>query len=241
MQYNTLDDYKTEFAPGVFNDSMAEFMPRITWGHDWHDPLGRWTAYEETDLKYLDLVGEFDDFDAVPRARQAYAQLRSGTISQFSVGFMPQAYERDEETDVIRFTRARLDEVALVIVGAVPGTELLAIRNRPHITIRSTVLPMEVATDILVKLSQGDLDLTDALVQVKERAVAVEELDEEAPEGTEEPETPETPEHSDEPDEGEGEGTETPPEGTEEEPPAAELDEETQAEVEAALALVADL
>lgn len=246
MQYNVLDDYKTEFAPGVFNESMAEFMPRITWGHDWHDPLGRWIAYEETDGKYLDLVGQLDDFEAVPRARQAYAQLQSGTISQFSVGFMPLAYERDNETDIITFTRARLDEVALVIVGAVPGTELLALRNRPRINIRSNVLTLDAATSILVKLSQGELDLTDALVQVKEQAVAVEELegDEGDPPPADPPADPPaawTEEQlamwpdGDPPEDWDGV---TPPETGELDPPAA-IDPELAAEAEAALALVA--
>lgn len=240
MTYNVVDDYNTTFAPGVFNESMAKRMPTITWSHDWSDPLGRWISYEETDGKYLDLLGEFDNFDAVPRARQAYAQLQSGTIGQFSVGFVPQAYEQDEETDVITFTRARLDEAALVIVGAVPNTQLLAIRNRPKITLlRQQVLSSEDATAILIQLSQGEMDLTDALVAIKERAVVAEELDGEAPpEAPEAPETPEGSEHSPDPNEGEGEGTETPPEPPEEQPPAEETDPELDAEVEAALALV---
>jgi HK97 family phage prohead protease len=247
LTYNALDDYRTQFAPGVFNESMDRNMPKITWGHDWQDPLGRWVSYEETDAKYLDLLGEFDDFEAVPRARQAYAQLQSGTISQFSVGFMPQEYARDEETDVITFTRGRLDEVALVIVGAVPGTELLALRHRPRITLlRQQVLTQEDATAILVKLSQGEMDLTDALVAVKERAVTAEEL-----EATEGDEDDEGSEHSQGAGDGQPEGTETPPEGTGDDEPDdgdddegddegnGEEDAELQAEIDAALATVA--
>lgn len=243
MQYDIVDDYRTEFAPHVFNESMAKRLPRITWGHDWADVIGRTVAYEEPDDKFLDLIGELDDFDAVPRARQAYAQLQSGTIQEFSVGFLPQAWERNEDTDVIRFTKARLDEVALVLAGAVPGTELLAIR-RPHIYVRSNVLTQAQATDILVQLSQGDLDLADALMLIKTEAVPIEDIDDEGSgddekpsEGTEEPEGDE---HSSDPDEGQGTGTETPPEPTEDQS-SGELDADLAAEAADALALVASI
>ena len=189
IHYNVIDDYRTEFAPGVFTDSLLMRLPRIVWGHDWTDPIGRWVDYEDTP-DHLDLIGEFDDFEAVPRARQGYAQLKSGTIDQFSVGFMPEDGEevmRDGQ-HIFRFTKARLDEVSLVLVGAVPNTQLLAIRSQSPIVVRdpaAAVIGKDFAASVILDLHSGKLDLADALQAIKQSqqapAAETETGDEEPP------------------------------------------------------------
>lgn len=171
LNYNVLDDYDTEFAPGLFRESMDARMPRIVWGHDWRQVLGRWTQYKDT-KDSLTLTGEFDDFDHVPMARQAFHQLQSGTIDQFSVGFVPTEWEdrkvEGKEFMVRRFTRGRLDEVSLVLMGAVPGTELLAVRSGGlKLHVREPLIPKEKAADVLLRLHTGELDLADALQAIK--------------------------------------------------------------------------
>ena len=136
LTYGVVDTYNTIFDHGVFDASLEERMPKVTWGHDWTDPIGRyvdWKNIEERDGKpsSLRLVGELDDFSAVPRARQASAQLKSGTISQFSVGFHRDPKGTYEDDDgITHFRTAGLDEVALVLVGAVPGTKLVSVRSQ---------------------------------------------------------------------------------------------------------------
>lgn len=172
LRYNTVDEYGTEFSPECFVESLERRMPRIVWGHDWTDPIGRWIRWEnviDDDGVRLDLVGEFDDFAAVPRARQAYAQLKSGTIDQFSVGFMPEearivVHDGDE---VVQFTRGRLDEASLVLVGAVPGTALLSVRHPAIQTRNDATIPKDKAAALLLDLHQGKIDLADALQAVK--------------------------------------------------------------------------
>lgn len=174
LTYNVLDDYGTEFAPGCFDESMNERMPRICWGHDWREPLGRYTAWRAKGDK-LQLDGEFDAFDDVPRARQAYAQLKSGTIDQFSVGFVPTEWQdrkvEDSDYMIRTFTKGRLDEVSLVLVGAVPDTELLSVRSpnaHPIIVLtREPLIAKEAAAAILLRLHLGEVDLADALAEVK--------------------------------------------------------------------------
>jgi HK97 family phage prohead protease len=187
MRYNQVDDYRTVFKPGVFTESMEARMPRIVWGHDWTDPLGRWVDKDDT-RSHLDLRGRFDlqmltqlsadgeavvgQVPAVPRAHQAYAQLRSGTIDQFSVGFMPedgQEFQKDEEW-YFAFTRARLDEVSLVLTGAVAGTKLLSLRSTKYLGSghgKRAVISKDKAAEILVGLQMGNLDLADALQAIK--------------------------------------------------------------------------
>lgn len=185
LNYNVVDDYRTIFLPGVFDESMDERMPRVVWSHDWSEPLGRYISYTSTSTQ-LTLVGEFDDMAAVPRAAQAYAQLKSGTIDQFSVGFLPlemsmvqvplgNSGEQTESVDA--FVKGRLDEVSLVLVGAVPDTELLSVRMGAHpgrqriiVTARNAVVDMDLAASILLDLQTGKTDLADALMKLKSGA-----------------------------------------------------------------------
>jgi HK97 family phage prohead protease len=144
LRYGVVDDYGTSFRAGAFAESLADRLPRICWAHQWSEPIGRWVDYRDgaTDLT---LVGELDDFDAVPRARQADAQLRSGTIDQFSVGFVRQGDEKRND-GVVEITKGILDEASLVLVGAVPGTQLVSIRSAGGVGM--------VAEDLLVALAK---------------------------------------------------------------------------------------
>lgn len=161
LRYNVVDDYDTRFVPGVFTESLEARLPRICWAHRWDEPLGRYVDYKDTD-EGLTLVGEFDDFDAVPRARQAHAQLRSGTIDQFSVGFV-RTQDRPADKDdagregVTDIVRGILDEASLVLVGAVPGTSLVSVRQ----SFRSGVM-MDDLVEIAKRKASGELTAAEA-------------------------------------------------------------------------------
>lgn len=134
LNYDVLDDYGTMFAPGCFAESLAQRLPTFAWSHDWAEPIGRAVSYDDT-ADGLTIEFELDDPAAVPRAAQALEQLRSGTLSEFSVGFRRLA---DEEVPaeavggrrgVYRITKGQLDEVSVVLRGAVPGTALVGMRR----------------------------------------------------------------------------------------------------------------
>lgn len=161
MRYGTLDDYETIFDPGCFTGSLEKRLPRITWSHDWTDVIGRVVDYKDSP-ETLTIVGELDDFDAVPRARQAYAQLTSGTVDQFSVGFRRTSTQDVE--GVTHFTEATLDEIACVLSGAVPDTELVGVRSK-MVTIRSgLVVPESLVIDLAKQVSAGSLTQDEAKI-----------------------------------------------------------------------------
>lgn len=256
LTYDVLDDYDTEFAPGTFDESMSKRMPRIVWGHDWRQVLGKWTQHESVKvdgLQKLRLTGELDDFDAVPMARQAWAQMESGTIDQFSVGFVPTAWEdRQDETlkrVVRRFTKGRLDEVSLVLLGAVPETALVGMRAaRLPLVVREPLVAKEVVAALIVRLHMGEIDLADALSELKALPAEADTNDDGTPPQAEGSEPPADGAESDEAAGDDAQGQESgdgAPEGTE--PPAAEADADTDddadvdallAEADAALALI---
>lgn len=152
MHYGVEDDYGTFFDPGCFTESLKTRLPRICWSHDWSDPIGRYVDYRDTDTD-LTLVGEFDPFDAVPRAHQAWAQLRSGTIDQFSVGFSDVTTRLVD--DKVHFTKATLDEASLVLVGAVPNTKLVSVRS-PKFEGKREV-PVDTLIELAKKKAAGEL------------------------------------------------------------------------------------
>lgn len=159
LTYGTVDSYGTTFAKGVFNASMLERMPRIVANHDWSDVIGVWQSFQEDDGG-LTLTGQLDDFDAVPNARKAWAQLQSGSIDQFSVGFWPEeAREVVKDGDpVLEFTRGTLDEASLVMVGAVPGTRLVSLRSLKRDTLDTLAAEHEVDVETVAAIEAALLD-----------------------------------------------------------------------------------
>lgn len=155
MNYGVVDTYNTVFDPGCFRESLEERMPRITWGHDWKDVIGQYVDYKDTP-ETLTLVGQLDDFDAVPRAKQAHAQLKSGTIDQFSVGFhrKPDGVRIVEKRE--HFTNAGLDESALVLSGSVPGTKLVSVRSASGLHAVRQV-PVDLVVELGKKIAAGEL------------------------------------------------------------------------------------
>jgi hypothetical protein len=72
---------------------LDERLPVLCWSHDWTDPLGPGveaiTGRAGPKIRF-----NFSDFDAVPQARRAHAQVKDGTIRTF-VGLVPEGGRRD--------------------------------------------------------------------------------------------------------------------------------------------------
>ncbi len=126
VAYGVTDDYGTQFQRGTFTASLDERLPVIAFGHDWSDPIGRAVSYRDAD-EGLYLTARLDVGGAVPRADQAYQQMRSGTLTDVSIGFWRKSQEERDGYTLI--TEGDLDEVSVVLRGAVPGAKVLAVRS----------------------------------------------------------------------------------------------------------------
>ncbi len=136
-----VDDYGTVWLADTFDEAIEgriakdpDDTPSLCWAHRWDDPIGHGIEYERSADGPV-MRFEYDDFDAVPRARQAHAQVQSKTIRDCSVGFFRLAWREATEEDKKRWPGARevitksdLDEVSLVLRGAVPGAKVLSQR-----------------------------------------------------------------------------------------------------------------
>jgi len=141
MVYNKVDDYRTAFAPGVFDESLRDHLPKMLWAHNMMEPIGRWVEVDDNSQR-LRMVGELDlemvttldgrelDIPAVPMAHRAWTQLQKRTIDQFSVGFMRlQDSPHRSVRGATQIDKAWLDEASPVMVGSVPGTSLISTRS----------------------------------------------------------------------------------------------------------------
>lgn len=131
---NVVDDYGSVWNPHAFDESLSKRLPTLTWSHNWEEPLGPAVGFRTSpDGPEVDFV--FSDFADVPMARRAHSQIADGTIQDCSVGFSD-AVRRKPTDDELRsmpgmveyMESAGLDEVALVLRGAVPGAKVVALR-----------------------------------------------------------------------------------------------------------------
>lgn len=202
MNYDTLDDYGTKFAPGVFTESLARRLPRLMYGHaGWENPaalLGRGIDFRDA-ADGLDVLFEFDDFEYVPMARQIAYQLSNDpdnpTLNEFSVGFVRQRDTRGTDGKPV-ITKARLGEGSIVVEGSVPGTKLLSFRNSEQGSSpfgSGALIDANDAARILARFSLGEIDLAQALEDVKGSVLPPDEEEETEELPAEEPPAEEPP------------------------------------------------
>jgi HK97 family phage prohead protease len=177
VSYGVVDSYRTSWQKGVFTRALEQreadghSIP-VVWDHNWADPVGQIVSYrDEQDGFYADV--EFDDLEAVPRAKQAHAQLRANkttgkaTMGQFSFAFARGEEEEDTENrGAMRQTSVeKVSEFSIVLNGSVPGTGPMAVRSVGRVDART-------AADLIERFGRGEVDLTDALVELRSAARA---------------------------------------------------------------------
>jgi HK97 family phage prohead protease len=217
LNYGVVDDYKTKFEAGAFTESLEKRLPRLMFGHaGWENPLallGRGIDYRDS-KDGLDVLFEFDDFEYVPMARQVAYQLTSGTLDEFSIGFIRQGERRDNMDSTTWITKGRLGEGSIVVQGSVPGTKVLQFRSANQHPDEGQWIAADDAARLLTRLSLGDIDLSDALGEVKTLVEA--SLDPQNP--------PDQEDDEQDPPPAAAEDDEDPPPADEEDPPADEPD-----------------
>ena len=161
-----VDDYGSLWTPDVFDRSLGQRMPTLCWAHDWSEPLGPPTGFR-TGPNGPEIDFRFSDFDAVPTARRDHAQISDGTIVDCSVGFSrvnggtraPTSEERDSHPGIREIiSEAGLEEVSLVLRGAVPGAKVLQVRSAAGVL----GVDEEFVITLARKVAAGDMSKDEA-------------------------------------------------------------------------------
>lgn len=174
VAYHVVDDYGSVWMPGVFTRSADERLPVIAWAHAWDEPIGRALGYRDAEEgpyfpARLDIGGH------VRRADQAFQQMSPGpngeppTLTDVSVGFfVPEGGRRSPTAEELRrwpgareiITEAVLDEISVVLRGAVPGASILAGSVRSKRT--GEMVDMDAVVAIAKKKSAGEITEAEA-------------------------------------------------------------------------------
>lgn len=109
---------------GAFLESLAKKLPKGVWSHNWDMPVAITLEAHEDD-KGLYIKGQFNL--ETQRGKEAYSDLKFGTIDEFSIGFRVLDWEYDDAGHRI-IKKVRLYEWSPVLAGANPDTELIDIK-----------------------------------------------------------------------------------------------------------------
>lgn len=247
---DVVDDYGSVWMADAFDEALSQRLPVLAWSHDWSDPIGVGVSFKADKGGPL-ITARLDDFEAVPRARQAYAQTSAvpPTIRDCSVGFSGVTRHAPSEDELKRWpgateviTKATMDELSLVLAGAVPGAEVVGVRGRGGVRMAGrddAPISREAAATLIAKTATGELTLSEALNALN----ALDTLEEgDTDDDTGQSDSEGVADDGD--DTGEGETGEGPDEGETgagegEGPPAGEADlTELEADIAAALELI---
>jgi hypothetical protein len=156
-------DPPTIVQRGAFTKTLAEQGNRvkILWQHDTWEPIGRPLSLRETD-QGLELVGRLDK---IPLGERAMTQIKSGTLTDLSIGFdaiswtfaKPKALPRDRVTGsqngsgepVRLLTEAKLWEVSVVTWGAQRAATIQAAARRANRDLERKLRVLDQAADDL--------------------------------------------------------------------------------------------
>lgn len=165
VTYDTVDDFGTIWLPGVFDKTLSERMPTMLYGHDWENlghVLGKGIDHRQTPVDVgppgIDVLMEFDDPEYVPMVRQAIYQVENKTLRDVSVGFVREEWLRQGElTQEQRSMGAKeamqsagLDEMSLVVRGAVTGAHMRSRRGK-------TTVDLDAVLEIARRKAAGEL------------------------------------------------------------------------------------
>jgi hypothetical protein len=179
VTYDTVDDFGTIWNRGVFDKALSERMPTMLFGHDWGNlthVLGKGVDFRQTPDEMgppgVDVLIEFDDPEFVPMNRQVLHQLDVRTLRDVSVGFARHewldgsklAQEDRQRGAKERMMEAAMDELSIVIRGAVTGAQMRGARSVR--TAAGEVIAEDAIIGFARKVAAGELTHAEAKAAV---------------------------------------------------------------------------
>jgi HK97 family phage prohead protease len=143
------DSYGDIIERGAFAATLARHrdersMPAFLWSHDHSKVVGSWTDLRET-AEGLEVRGQLNL--ATTAGKDAFAHLRAGDISAFSIGFRARKSRMEKSARVL--TEIDLHEVSLV---ALPANRAARVRQ-----VKSAALHIESRAALRDLLVEGGL------------------------------------------------------------------------------------
>ena len=161
VTFNTVDSYRSEFAPEAFAGTENRSIPML-WSHDRTQVIGSWHSLQ---IRQDGLIAKGKLNLDVSKAREVRSLLKAGDVRGLSIGF---AVVKDEmRSGIRRITKADLHEISVVTFPAVPGSVVSAVRTTEE-------NPMPEAPNLETAINEIRAQQTSALAGVTERLSAIE-------------------------------------------------------------------
>lgn len=131
--FGNVDSYGEVVDKGAFLKWLAQYFdngvkrfPKCVWAHNWEEPIAATLECREDEFG-LYVKGQF--VLEVQRAREVYALMKAGVITDFSFGFSVLDYRIDEATQLIHLTEIAIYEWSPVLVGANRDATLIGVKS----------------------------------------------------------------------------------------------------------------
>lgn len=137
--FSVVDAGHEKVMPGFFSKSIARKLPKGVWAHDWKQPIAKTLEAKEllpgdpmlpVELKEFGgcyIKGQFN-LDT-QRGREAYSDLKFGTIDEFSIGYKVLREGQDKESGARELLEGDWKEWSPVLVGMNSETRLISIKD----------------------------------------------------------------------------------------------------------------
>lgn len=144
--HEVLDGYRTDWGQRCFDESLSKLLPPMLWQHMPTEPIGRADSYESTGKRTI-VHNRFSDFSGVPRAEQAFVQLRDGDIPGASFHFRNgRSVRHPTERSGRRYLKADMIETSPVSFPAIPGAGATDVRGLAVVTQQPVIATPDLPT-----------------------------------------------------------------------------------------------
>ena len=126
--FGNVDSYGEIVDKGAFTEWLTQYAgryPKGVWAHDWSQPIIKTLECREDEIG-LYVKGQF--VLEVQRAREIYALMKEGVITDFSFGFRVMEDSWDEVAKVRHLKKIAIYEYSPVLVGANSEATLIGVK-----------------------------------------------------------------------------------------------------------------
>lgn len=152
--HEVIDGHRTDWGQDCFRESFERQLPPMLVNHNPDHLIGRAVKAESLGSRSR-LVGKFSDFDAVPKAREAYANIRDKITPGWSFHFRnARSIPHPNVRSARRFTKADMLEFSPVTFPSIPGANAIGLRSEDMITVQGATLMQVPDLDTILKLQR---------------------------------------------------------------------------------------
>lgn len=131
--FGNIDLVNDVVEKGAFKKTIKQMnttgrYAKLLWQHQYDQLPGVFTSFKEDDHG-LKVTGRFVD---TALGKDVYTLVKSGAISDMSIGFRVKKYTYDEKTDIRTIQEADLLEVSFVTFPANPEANVTGVKSQPQ-------------------------------------------------------------------------------------------------------------